>query len=339
MGVIKQFKNQPFKFSSIQGKFRLLNCQNTILNILFIPKTVFILLILLPFSSIAQSVNGSWYGKAEIILEGNHNNYLTELILKQRGSDVEGIMGYYFKNQYQSYFIRGKYNAKTRLLYIESVPIVYFRSNEAKPTVNCAMDFEATLTVSKIKSNLKGFFLRQDKYKYTCPDLNLLFTKDEKENTDSVLKEAVAVQRNWKPSAEEVVVTPQVIEEKKADPPPPEMEKFEERKTYLVNDIFVDSDSLRISLYDNGDIDGDTISVFYNKLPIVQHQLLSAQGTNFYLLLDPKTRVHEISMFAENLGSIPPNTALMIIHDGTTRYEIFLTSSYTLNGTVRIRRK
>jgi hypothetical protein len=300
---------------------------------------MYFLLLLLPFSSRAQSVNGSWYGRAEIILEGNHHNYLTELNLKQKGSTVEGIMGYYFKNQYQSFFVRGKYNAKTRLLQIDDVPIVYFRSDDAKPRVNCTMNFEAILTVSKIKSNLKGYFIRTDKYKYTCPDLNLLFTKDEKENTDSILKEAVAIQRNWKPSAEEVVVTPEVIAVRKADPPPPELEQFEERKPYLVNDIFVESDSLRISLYDNGDIDGDTISVFYNKLPIVQHQLLNAQGANFYLTLDPLTKVHELSMFAENLGTIPPNTALMIIHDGLNRYEIFLTSSYTLNGTVRIRRR
>ncbi len=300
---------------------------------------IFTLLIFFSICLNAQTINGSWYGKAEIILEGNHNNYLTELVLKQKGNAVEGIMGYYFKNQYQSFFIRGKYNPKTRLLLIDDVPIVYFRSGDNKPTVNCTMDFEAILTVSKIKSNLRGYFLRTAKYKYTCPDLNLLFTKDEKENTDSILKEAVAVQRNWQPSKEEVVVTPEVIAVKKADPPPPELEKFEERKPYLVNDIFVDSDSLRISLYDNGDIDGDSISVFYNKLPILQHQLLNAQGINFYLQLDPLTKVHEISMFAENLGSIPPNTALMIIHDGTARHEIFLTSSYTLNGTVRIRRR
>ena len=297
------------------------------------------LFFLLPFFTDAQSVNGSWYGKAEVILEGNHNNYLTELNLKQKGNAVEGIMGYYFKNQYQSFFVRGKYNSKTRLLLIEDVPIVYFRSNDTKPSVNCTMNFEAILTVSKIKSNLKGFFIRSAKYKYTCPDLNLLFTRDEKENTDSVLKEAVAIQRNWQPSPQELVVTPEVIAVIKKEPPPPELEKFDERKPYLVNDIFVDSDSLRISLYDNGDIDGDTISVFYNKLPIVQHQLLTAQGTNFYLQLDKLTKVHEISMFAENLGTIPPNTALMIIHDGTNRYEIFLTSSYTLNGTVRIRRR
>jgi len=300
---------------------------------------ILLLFLLVTLQVSAQRVAGSWYGKAEIMLEGASHNYLTELILKQKGAVVEGIMGYYFKNQYQSFFVRGKYNAKTRFLHIDNVPIVFFRSNEAKPTVNCTMDFEATMVASRAKSNLRGYFLRNEKYKYTCPDLSLLFTLDTEEKTDSILKEAVAVQRIWKPLPEEAVMTPELITEKKIQPPPPELVRFEERKTYLTNEIVVNSDSLRVTFYDNGDIDGDTISVFYNKVPVLQQQRLSVQGINLYLQLDSTTKVHDISMFAENLGSIPPNTALMIIHDGTTRHEVFLTSTFTLNGTVRIRRK
>lgn len=300
---------------------------------------IFFMFIIFAGQATAQKVGGSWYGKAEIMLEGQSHNYLTELILKQKGSDVQGVMGYYFKNQYQSFFVRGKYNSKTRLLQIKDVPIVFFRSNDAKPSVNCIMDFEASLTVSKVKSNLRGYFLRKPQYKYTCPDLNLLFTLDTQEKTDSILKEAVAVQRVWKPLPEEVVFIPEVVPEKKLEPPPPAVVKFEERKTVLTNEIIVKSDSLRITFYDNGDVDGDTISVFYNKVPVLQKQGLSVQGINLYLHLDSTTTIHDLSMFAENLGAIPPNTALMIIHDGTTRHEIFLTSNFTLNGTVRIRRQ
>ncbi len=300
---------------------------------------IFLIFTLLAGQSFAQKVAGSWYGKAEIMLEGQSHNYLTELILKQKGSEVQGIMGYYFKNQYQSFFVKGKYNAKTRFLHIDDVPILFFRSNDSKPFVNCIMDFEATLTVSKVKSNLRGFFLRNPQYKYTCPDLTLLFTLDTQEKTDSILKEAVAVQRVWKPLPEEALVTAEAIAEKKIEAPSPQVAKFEERKILVTNEVVVKSDSLRITFYDNGTVDGDTISVFYNKIPVLQKQGLSVQGINLYLQLDSTTKIHDLSMFAENLGSIPPNTALMIIHDGTTRHEIFLTSSFTQNGTVRIRRQ
>jgi hypothetical protein len=298
-----------------------------------------IFLLILSTPTFAQKVGGSWYGKAEIMMEGQSHSYLTELILKQKKSnDVEGIMGYYFKNQYQSFFVKGKYNPKTRFLTIKNVPIVFFRSNESKPTVNCNMDFEATLTASKVKSNLKGYFHRDPKYKYTCPDLNLLFTLDTEEKTDSILKEAVAVQRVWRPNPEEVVMTPELVTEKKLSAPP-EVVIFEKRKIAVTNEIVVKSDSLRITFYDNGDVDGDTISVFYNKVPILQKQNLSVQGVNLYIKLDSASNIHDISMFAENLGRIPPNTALMIIHDGINRYEVFLTSTLESNGTVRIRRQ
>ncbi len=287
----------------------------------------------------AQSVTGSWYGQADVLLDGSHNNYLTEMVIKQRGKEIEGIMGYYFKNSYQSFFIRGKYNEKKRLVEINKVPVVYFRSGGNK-SVDCLMSFEAILMVSKIKSTLKGYFLRDPKYQYTCPDLAVNFTMDTtEENQDSIIKASGAVQRIWRPSAEELVVTQEVFAEKKENSPPPVVQTFEERKTFLVNEIAVESDSVRVTLYDNGDIDGDSVSVFYNRIPVLTNKELGAEGFNLYLHLDPSKPINEISMFAENLGRIPPNTALMIIHDGVNRHEIFMTSNYNLNGTVRIKRK
>jgi hypothetical protein len=44
-------------------------------------------------------------------------------------------------------------------------------------------------------------------------------------------------------------------------------------------------------------------------------------------------------MFADNLGTIPPNTALMIVTDGDKQHEIRLSSSFEKNATIRIRRK
>ena len=44
-------------------------------------------------------------------------------------------------------------------------------------------------------------------------------------------------------------------------------------------------------------------------------------------------------MFADNLGSIPPNTALMIISDGVKEHEVRLSSSFEKNATIRIKRK
>jgi hypothetical protein len=68
-------------------------------------------------------------------------------------------------------------------------------------------------------------------------------------------------------------------------------------------------------------------------------QRLSTRSIHFNLALDSTKTVNELSMFADNLGTIPPNTALMIVSDGDKQHEIRLSSSLEKNATIRIRRK
>lgn len=313
--------------------------------------------------SLAQTISGSWYGKADVMIQGSHNNYMTELVLKQKGNQVEGVFGYYFKDSYQSFFIRGTYDAKTRAVSINRIPII-FHASTSRDGFECPMDFRAILMVSKIKNTVQGTFYSIEKYKYTCPDLRVNFTLDIKEKQDSVLKTSTAVKKLWQPQKEDFVVSKRsdstqgnnqanmgVAESNPGDtqnlsrvfiPETTEkilLEKFVERKNIYSRDIEIESDSIRVSFYDNGDIDGDSISVFLNKKPVLANQQLSSRSLNVYFVLDSTSTVNEISMFADNLGRIPPNTALMVISDGINRHEMYLSSSLTQNGTVRLKRK
>ena len=76
-----------------------------------------------------QQMKGSWYGRADVITSGAASNYLTELVLKQKGNDLEGIFGYYFKDSYQSFFVRGTFNPKTRLVSIRNIPLLFYGSS------------------------------------------------------------------------------------------------------------------------------------------------------------------------------------------------------------------
>jgi len=116
-------------------------------------------------------------------------------------------------------------------------------------------------------------------------------------------------------------------------------ETFSKRKEVLARTLDVESDSIRLSFYDNGEIDGDSISVFVNHRVVLTHQELASRALTMYLHLDSTLEVNEISMFAENLGKYPPNTALMVITDGKNRYEVFMSSSLTENATIKIKRK
>jgi hypothetical protein len=103
--------------------------------------------------------------------------------------------------------------------------------------------------------------------------------------------------------------------------------------------VEVESDSIRVDVYDNGEIDGDIISVFFNQGLILNYQKLTHRSIRMNLVLDSSKTSNELSMFAENLGLIPPNTALMVINDGKNKFEIPISSSFERNATISIKRK
>lgn len=351
----------------------------------------------------AQTVSGSWFGRADVDMTGIHNNYLTELVIKQKGTRVDGVFGYYFRDKYQSYFIHGRYDPKTREITILNIPMIYFNSNSTVNSIDCMTNFRGILLISKMGSMLKGTFYNDGKFKYTCPDLKVSYSLDRNDKEqDSMIIQASRT-RIWKPQADDVVVdavkapplqeassgaSATVLPATSAAAPPPAtpltkgpeikdsarpaaatqtdstaaavapavavastaeqhknedsakiVESFAKRKAVLNRELLVESDSVRLSFYDNGEIDGDSISVFVNHELVLSHQGLEAKAFNIYLHLDSTRELNEISMFAENLGTIPPNTALMVVTDGKNRYEVFLSSSLTENATVELRRK
>jgi hypothetical protein len=327
---------------------------------------ILIALVVTSLNSWSQTLTGSWYGIADPEKQGINNNYLTELILRQKGTEVEGVFGYYFRTGYQSYYVRGTFNPKTRQVTIKDIPVTYFKNLDIDG-VECPMDLVATLLVSQVKSTLKGSFLTHTKYKYTCPELRVSYSLDINEkNQDSLIRHNSNVKKFWQPRQEELVVNTQDLtpsvqpkteartgdtaskvpvsatelaeKEKKAEFAKVK-QSFDKRKNLMMDQVEVESDSIRVSFYDNGDIDGDSISVFINKFPVLTHQPLSAKALNLYLALDRNHDSYEISMFAENLGLYPPNTALMIITDGDKTHEVFLSSSLTQNAAVKIKRK
>jgi hypothetical protein len=112
-----------------------------------------------------------------------------------------------------------------------------------------------------------------------------------------------------------------------------------ERKITPTRNIPFESDSLQITLYDNGVVDGDTVSIFMNNALIFPRVGLSDKP--FTRTVSTKGYPDSILlvMFADNLGSIPPNTGLMIIYDGKKRYEVYYSSDLQTNDAVILRRK
>lgn len=109
---------------------------------------------------------------------------------------------------------------------------------------------------------------------------------------------------------------------------------FKYRRKDIIKTIPISHETFKIDFYDNGEIDGDSISVFYNGKIVLSHQRLSDKPISLKLELDTDTQENLVTMYAENLGTIPPNTALMIVTDGDKRYEVRITSDTEKSGSV-----
>lgn len=288
----------------------------------------------------SQSVFGYWYGYANVKTTSSANNYLVELILQPEKNYVKGVLNYYFKNTYRSLQVKGNYNAASRQLSLYDVPVTYYGS-KANMEVDCMMNLKATLRVAKAGSNLSGGFVSLPEYRFMCADINFnLELNADASKQDSVLKALREYKESyqvWKPSAFDTLV-PETIIQRKVVNYVVERE-FTERENVVAEEIEVESDSLKVDFYDNGEVDGDSISVFFNKQLMAFNRKLSTRAVHFDIVLDSARQVNELSMFADNLGSIPPNTALMMISDGKNRFEVRLSSNLEKNGTVRIKRK
>jgi hypothetical protein len=108
------------------------------------------------------------------------------------------------------------------------------------------------------------------------------------------------------------------------------------RNTPIVQTIKTNEPEIILSIYDNGEIDGDTVSIYHNNELIKANAGLSIKPIIIKIKVDKQHPHHEIVMVANNVGSIPPNTSLMIVTAGNKRYEIFISASDTKNARINI---
>lgn len=113
--------------------------------------------------------------------------------------------------------------------------------------------------------------------------------------------------------------------------------KYENRGKTIIKTLEVMGDSVKLEFYDNGAVDGDSISVFYNNNLIVQHLMLTEKPAPFMIKIDKSIANNEIVMYAENLGTEPPNTALLVVTDGPRHYEVDVSSDLKKSGTIYLR--
>ena len=274
------------------------------------PRQIIIVVMLLSgLFTEAQDINGIWKGKIVMAPSGCFPVYNIELQLQVAGTRITGT-AYHFSDSlnYIKENFEGNYNRDSNQVIIKEIGIVTFKIRE--DCVPCIKTY--TLTYHRGGGNvvteeqLRGSWATPSGKaidgKTICEPGTIVLTRFEKSSFKPELKL------------------------------PPSLTK---RKAELVKEIKVDTGSIKIDFYDNGQIDGDTISVYVNNMPVVSNRMLKTQPISVSIKIDNIRTMQEVIMVGENLGSIPPNTALMIVTAGNKRYQLYLTSDEQKNAMVR----
>ncbi|HMT95889.1 MAG TPA: hypothetical protein PKC62_04305 [Ferruginibacter sp.] len=123
-----------------------------------------------------------------------------------------------------------------------------------------------------------------------------------------------------------------------AIPFPQAAAQIKERVLEVQQTVSFSSDSLKLSLYDNGEIDGDTVTVVMNGQILIAKAGLSTSAISKTIYIPKDQDTLQLVMYAETLGRIPPNTGLLVIRDGRDVYEVRFSGDLNKNAAILFKR-
>lgn len=133
--------------------------------------------------------------------------------------------------------------------------------------------------------------------------------------------------------------TPTVVANKDPKPTPaaPKQNDFGElagRKIDHQRDIIVHQRELTLYVYDGDKVDGDEVSLSYNGAWMLRKHPLTKTHRAITIQVTPGAD-NRLILYAENEGSLPPNTASLTFYDGKTTRSLNLSSSKSTCGALQ----
>ena len=109
----------------------------------------------------------------------------------------------------------------------------------------------------------------------------------------------------------------------------------ENRKDKLVSNIQLNGlEEVTLLIKDYGEIDNDTVSIFFNKKLIADKIRIDKDAEEYKLKLEKG--VNELIFVANNLGDVPPNTARITIIADNKRYNYRIFTDEENNALIRL---
>ncbi len=262
----------------------------------------------------AQDLNGIWRGSLTQERGGCFPEYHLEIQLTVSGNTLEGnSYDYYDRNRFVKHQFSGRYNAQThRMVLMEQV---LQESHIPGDCVPCTKTYDLTWQKNGNQESLTGEWKGlKSGSRDACPPGKITLYRVS--TTDFPID----------------IRQPESLAKLQGGL------KLQQRETQVFETIALETPSVTIDLYDNAEIDNDTVTVFLNGKLLLYRQRLTDKPLTLTLNAFPDTD-YELVMYADNLGSIPPNTALMVVRAGKQKQEVRLSASDQKNAAVRFRLK
>lgn len=260
---------------------------------------------------------------------------------------------YYDDNKYEHYKVVGKYLRKDSLLVFKEVSTI---SVDLGRYENCLGIYMAKFKKEGNRLVMTGFWESNIPFCATNAQIRLQKPLPETKkppvtiNRNVPRKQVVTKKPDPMISPKKdkvtspVLVTPtppitKNIPAIKPAPPvlPAILRKRETDVQSLIEIAPADKDSIKVEVYDNGEIDGDSVSVYEEHVQRINKKMISTRPITFYVSLNKNINpIVHLRLVAENLGTIPPCTALMIVTTRSRRYEVRLSSNFSKNATVEL---
>jgi hypothetical protein len=305
--------------------------------------------LIISITSFAQDdITGTWEGKFFAANTTLGQPRLVVEIYNFKDSLFTGITHLYYEgNKYEHYKMIGWFSKKDSIIIFKEAATI---AVDLGIYSNCLGLYTMVLTRKGNDLFQYGYWVPNI---YRCTDTanTFLYKKiaEVKKSPPLVKKTAPT-----KPSADKplkgkntapVIVPPTADPVVKKDPsiktsPAVLSPKISQRETDVQSLLEIDAaekDSIKVEVYDNGEIDGDSVSVYEEEVQRINKRMITAKPITFYVSLDKNAHpIVHLRLVAESLGSIPPCTALMIVTTRSKRYEVHLSSNFNKNATVEL---
>jgi hypothetical protein len=263
-------------------------------------------------SCTAQDLAGIWRGSLIQDSGGCFPVYNIEMQINFANNNLQGkAYDYYDTERLVQLSFSGKYNPLSkRIVIMEKKVIRYSIPSDCVPCIKTYMlQYDSANHEEVLKGEFKGYAMDT---KQPCPSGKI------------ILRRAVTpVFKTDIEQSDELADIQQTLQ-------------LKPRKKELQKELEFHNPTIKIELYDNAELDGDTVTVLLNNRLLLYKKMLTDKPLTLEISAFPDTD-YELIMYADNLGRVPPNTAVMEITAGKQRYEVHMTSTLEKSAVVRFR--